>query len=365
MPGRTPAISRTCAVAATLLGAAIPRAHADGAGKPPHVPVAAPRVTQYRAKIEVSGQIAAVQSATLAAQRAGVISAVLFHSGQTVAKGALLLRMTDAVERAQVALDQAKVEQARRALARDRKLRAISGVSQAQIETDQATAAEAGAQRALDTARENRRVIRAPFAGILGIRRVSTGDYIAGGATITTITQTSPLRVLFAVPETELAGIGFGDEFHFTLPVADKSAHTGRILALSPALNTTTRARMVEGRVANASGALLPGAFGVVDIATGTPVAARAIPATAINYGPLGAFIYAAVGHGNATIAHAVYIKVLATHGPTAIIAATGMADVTRVVAIGGFKLHDGETITPDAAPAPLQANQPTQGAKS
>ncbi|MDD2877681.1 MAG: efflux RND transporter periplasmic adaptor subunit [Acidiphilium sp.] len=365
MPGRRPDRFCTRTLAAIVIMAGTACAHADGTEPPPHVPVAMPQAVQFRTTIEVSGEIAAVQSATIAAQRAGVVSAVLFHSGETVAKGQILLRLDDGVERAQVALDQAKLDQAQRTLARDHKLRAIAGVSTAQVETDQATAAEAAAQLALDTARENRRIIRAPFAGTLGIRRLSTGDYIGLGVTITSITQTSPLRVLFAVPETELSGIGFGNGFDFTLPDAGQSAHHGRILALSPALNTTTRARMVEGRIANAAGALLPGAFGTVTIATGTPVAAFDIPATAIDYGPLGSFIYAVDRKKHAAVVRAVYVKVLATTGAIAVIAAKNAGSLETVVALGGFKLHDGETIIPNAATAPLQAGDAQPGAKS
>lgn len=335
----------------------------------PHVPVALARPTHYRATVEVSGQIAAVQSATIAAQRAGVIGAVLFHSGETVKKGEVLLRLDDGVERAQVALDRAKLEQAGRTIARDRKLRAISGVSQAQVETDQASYAEAAAQLSLDTARENRRVIRAPFGGILGIRRVSTGDYLAQGATITTITQTDPLRVLFAVPETELAGIGFGDEFQFALPDNGSSgtatsAETGRILALSPALNATTRARMVEGRIGNVDHALMPGAFGTVTIATGTPVAAYRVPATAVDYGPLGSFVYAVDRHAAAASVRAVYVKILATSGAVSVVRVPRNVPLGTIVAMGGFKLQDGETIVPEAAGA-VQAARLKPGAKS
>jgi len=335
----------------------------------PHVPVAQARPTHYRTTVEVSGQIAAVQSATIAAQRAGVIGAVLFHSGETVTKGEVLLRLDDGVERAQVALDRAKLEQAGRTIARDRKLRAISGVSQAQVETDQASYAEAAAQLSLDTAREDRRVIRAPFGGILGIRRVSTGDYLAQGATITTITQTDPLRVLFAVPETELAGIGFGDEFHFALPDngssgTARSAETGRILALSPALNATTRARMVEGRIGNVDHALMPGAFGTVTIATGTPVAAYRVPATAVDYGPLGSFVYAVDRHAAAVSVRAVYVKILATSGDVSVVDVPRNAPLGTIVAMGGFKLQDGETIVPEAAGA-VQATRLKPGFKS
>ncbi|MGC9269223.1 efflux RND transporter periplasmic adaptor subunit [Acidiphilium sp.] len=365
MPGRTPDKACVCALIVSVMAMSMPCAHAFGNEPPPHVPVAIPHATAFRSTIEVSGQIAAVQSATIAAQRAGVVQAVLFRSGETVAKGQILLRLDDGVEQAQVMLDRAKLDQADRTLTRDRKLRLIAGISEAQFESDRATDAEAAAQLALDTARENRRVIRAPFAGILGIRRVSTGDYIGAGAAVTTITQTSPLRVLFAVPETELAGVGFGDAFQFTLPDQDQSDHQGRILALSPALNATTRARMVEGRVANASGALLPGAFGTVTIATGTPVAALQLPATAIDYGPLGSFIYAVHHHGRDSMVQAVYVKILSTIGAHTIIAAHGLHPLDSVVAIGGFKLHDGEIIIPEGVTPPIQAGDGEPGAKS
>ncbi len=365
MSGRSPAPVRAIALTALWIAAALPRALADDAVPVPHVPVTTPRVTAFRTTIVVSGEIAAVQSATLAAQNAGVAAQVLFRSGETVAKGAVLLRMDDAEERAQVTLDRAKLDAAGRTVARDVRLRAISGISLAQLEADQAARAEAAAQLALDTAHEDRRTIRAPFAGVLGIRRVSSGDYIGAGVLITTITQTSPLRVLFAIPETELAGIGFGDGFTFTLPSEGAKPHEGRILALSPALNVTTRARMVEGRVANNAGTLLPGAFGQVDIATGTATPALAVPATAINYGPLGSFVYAVERHGAATIVRALYVKVLATVGATTTITIDDATPPHEVVALGGFKLQDGETIIPDAPTAPIRVGGDAPGPKS
>ncbi|SIQ99467.1 MULTISPECIES: efflux RND transporter periplasmic adaptor subunit [Acidiphilium] len=365
MPGRPPAPFPACALTALFMAVASPCARADAPQPTPHVPVATPQATMFRPTIAVSGQIAAVQSATLAAQRAGVAAQVLFHSGETVAKGAVLLRMDDAEQRAQVALDRAKLDAAGRTVARDLRLRAISGIAIAQLESDQAARAEAAAQLALDTARQNRRTIRAPFAGVLGIRRLSAGDYIGAGAIITTITQTSPLRILFAVPETELTGIAFGDAFTFTLPSADATPHQGRILALSPSLNLTTRARMVEGRIANNAGTLLPGAFGQVEIATGTATAALDVPATAINYGPLGSFVYAVDHHGSADVVHAVYVRVLATKGATTTIATPVPAAPRRIVAIGGFKLDNGETIIPAAPATALQATPAAAGRKS
>lgn len=355
MPGRGLARPHATLLIGLSLVASAGVARAGGDATP-RVPVAFPRALTFRAAIEVSGQIAAVQSATIAAQQPGVAKAVAFRSGQVVQKHQIIVTMDDAVERAQVSLDRAKYDDADRTVARDRRLRAISGISEAQLETDQATRAEMAAQLALDTARRDRRTIRAPFAGVLGIRRVSTGDYIAAGKTITTITQTSPLRVLFAVPETELRDIGAGDAFGFTLPQAGEVAHQGRILALSPTLNAKTRARMIEGRVANASGALLPGAFGMVDIATGTPVAALAVPATAIDYGPLGSYIYAVDRKGKTSVVRAVYVRVLATQGAVATIAAGGVGAIGPIVTLGGFKLQNGQTIIPERSHTQFQA---------
>jgi RND family efflux transporter MFP subunit len=363
MPGRPSAPLRAMVVGALCGAATLPGAWADGAA--PQVPVAMPRAIAFRTTIAVSGEIAAVQSATLAAEGDGTARDVLFHSGETVAKNAVLLRMDDAEQRAQVSLDRAKLDAAGRTVARDERLRAISGIALAQLEADQADHAEAVAQLALDTARQDRRTIRAPFAGVLGIRRVSAGDYLGAGVVITTITQTSPLRVLFAVPETELAGIGFGDAFTFTLPTAGAAAHHGRILALSPSLNVTTRARIIEGRVANNAGTLLPGAFGQVDIETGAATSALEVPATAINYGPLGSFVYAVDHNGTADIVHAAYVRVLATRGAVATITLPGSSSPRAIVAIGGFKLQDGETIIPEPSVAGMRAGASVRGRKS
>ena len=332
-------------------------ARASAAITAPRVPVALVKPVQYRAAIQLAGHVVAAQNTILAASRTGVVSAVLFHSGDHVTQGQVLLRMDAATALARLALDRAKSAAAAQVLARDAKLQAIAGVSAAQIDADRSIAAQARAQSALDQAQADKLVVRAPFSGVLGIRRVSVGDYLAPGAPIVTLTQTSPLLVRFAVPQTELAGIAPGDHFSLTLPTHARATPAaqaqarhvrGVITALSPALNIATRARMVEGRITNPNAASLPGAFGIVHLKVGAAVPALAIPATALVNGPIGSFVYALRSKAGKIQVQAVYVHVLATHRADAIIAAN--ARLHRIVALGGFKLRAGEIIEPISA---------------
>ena len=341
-----------------LAGAALALAGAPANARaamppPPAMPVIQVKPAKFRTDIEISGQIAAVQGATLAASRAGMAVTVSFHSGQTVAKGTMLVRLDDSVERAQLALDQAKLAEAQRTLARDERLRAIAGVAIAQLETAEAVVAEAKAQIALDRAHADKLKIIAPFSGQLGIRLVSPGDYLQIGAKVTTITRIAPLRVFFAVPETELDGLKPGDAFAISVPGAGQTVsvpHAGTITALSPRISTKTHARMVEGRIGNASGRLLPGMYGTVSLATGTPVAAWSVPAAALNYGPIGSYLFAVTDQGNTATVHAVYVEVLSSVGKTTLVRGKGLHRDETIIAFGGFKLHDGEAIQKPAS---------------
>lgn len=314
----------------------------------PAVPVTHPRPAVYRAEIEVAGEVAAVKGAVLAASQAGRVASVDFTSGEMVKQGAVLVRLDDEVEQARIALDEAKRLAARRTLARDLRLRAIAGVAQAQLEAAEAVVAETTAQIALDRAKADKLRIIAPFAGRLGIRRVSPGDYLQPGGMVASITQTSPLRVLFSVPETELDGLKPGDGF--TISVPQGGAHRGEITALSPRISAKTRARMVEGRLANAAGALLPGMSGTVRLRTGAAVAAFSVPATALNYGPVGSYLYAVSESKGDAVVHAVYVHVLSSVGKEALVRARGLNAAGEIVALGGFRLREGETVRPIGA---------------
>jgi RND family efflux transporter MFP subunit len=312
-------------------------ARADDA---PAVPVAHLAAVQWRQHVELSASLQAQQQAVLGAARPGRVLAVLYQSGQSVPAGTLLVQLDDEVERAQFALDQARLAAAQRTLLRSEKLIKIEGTSEAALEQVQADSAAAQAQLKLDQAALDQLDITAPFAGTLGIRLLSPGDYVQQGQEVANLTGTGPLRVLFSVPQTEADGLAVGEPFSFT---AGGVSATGRIIALSPALDPQTSALAVEGSIP--AGAFLPGMAGTVTLAIGAPQPAFRVPASALNNSLLGRFIYVVTGG----VAHAVYVDELDESGDEAVIAAPGLKAGQNVAAIGGFKLSDGESVTATA----------------
>ena len=313
------------------MAAAVP-AYADTAANLTAVQAATLQPTTWRTTAQVPAVVDAQQNAVLAAQRPGQVVAVLYTSGQTVEAGALLVKLDDAPEQAQLVLDQARLAQA----------------SQAQFEQAQADMAEAKAQVTLDTAMLAQLNITAPFAGTLGIRKISEGDYVQQGQPVAQLTQTGPLRVLFSVPQTEAGALKIGDPFTLTIASLPASANSvpGKITALSPQLDTATNARAMEGVITGQSDALLPGMYGVVTLQTGTPQPALTLPATALNDDTLGRFVYVLDAANGAYTVRAVYVTEFGQSGGTAVIGVAGLNAGQRVVAVGGFKLDDGDAVT-------------------
>jgi RND family efflux transporter MFP subunit len=335
--------------------AALGLSPAAGQPAPKRVEAATLHPAFWRARAELAATLRAPETATLSAARAGIIAQVEFKSGEAVRAGQVLVQLDDGPERAQLALDQARLEQAGRDAARTQKLMGISGASRAALEQAQAAVTEAKAQTQLDRANLAQLQITAPFAGTLGLRNVDPGDALQPGQAVVTLTAPGPLQVLFAVPQTEAAGLAAGQEFTLSAPSAptDSGAPSGasaltaagHIVALSPAQDTATDARRAEG-VIDSGAALLPGMAATVQLATGAPQRALALPSTALNDDALGQFVYALQPAGSTYVVHAVYVRLLGTEGGVSYVAPKGLAAGERVVSLGGFQLTEGERVT-------------------
>ncbi len=322
-------------------------AHADA---PTPVQVTGLSPTTWRATVQVSAQIDAEQNASLAAERPGRVVAVLYNSGQTVAAGTLLVKLDDAAEQAQLDVDTAKLTEAENTLARSEKLLSIAGASRASLEQAQADAAEDRAQLTADRAVIAQLNIAAPFAGTLGIRKISAGDYINQGQVVAQITQPAPLRVLFSVPQTEAGGIALGEPFSLqAASMAQKSLNaTGKITALSPQVDITTNARDGEGIITGGDAGLLPGMLGTMTLQTGAPMEAYLAPATALNDSVLGRYVFVLrQAANNGYTLKTVYVTEYGQTNGQAVIATTGLATSDRIVTLGGFNLTDGASVTP------------------
>jgi RND family efflux transporter MFP subunit len=307
------------------------------------VPVTLVRAQVWRTEIQVPAQLMAQQSAQLAAGSAGVVREVLFHSGQSVAAGQVLVQLVDGPARAQGALDAARLAEARRELARTQKLMAIAGSSQSALEAAQAAVTEAQAQLDVDNAMLAQLTIVAPFAGVVGIRRIDPGDYLQAGQTVVALAGQGALRAVFSVPEGDAAGLAVGQNFQLLVPGFAPAA--GTLTALSPLLNAQSAAREVEGSVQGVG--LLAGMDGVVKLATGAPVAAFAVPSSALNDSTLGPYLFAV---GANDVISPVYVTIEGNRGADAIVTGAGLSAGQMVVALGGFRLTAGDKITPARA---------------
>ncbi|MDE8344660.1 MAG: efflux RND transporter periplasmic adaptor subunit [Acidocella sp.] len=307
------------------------------------------RAAIWRTQTSVAATVAARQAASLSLARGGIVSAVMFSSGQMVTAGQVLVQLADGPEMAQMALDGAKLEQAQRQLARTRKLIGISGASQSALEQAEAQVDEAQAQMALDKADIGQLQMTAPFAGRLGIRTLDPGDYVQAGQVIVSLTGVGPLRVLFAVPQTESGGLSVGEPFTIAAPVGAGQAvpAKGEITALGPAIAPATDARDVEGVVVGDASGLLPGMVGVVHLATGAPMPALAVPQTALNDSTLGPFVYllSPAGPGQYAVSP-VYVTIYGDAGGQSLISTSGLKAGDKIVAIGGFKLSAGAVVS-------------------
>lgn len=312
------------------------------------VQIMLPAPVQWRAKAELSAHLAAAELATLAPGRGGVVTKVNFQSGQKVSAGEVLVVLDVGPEQAQLVLDEAKLTEATRNLDRTRKLMSISGASQSALEQAEAALAEDQAQLRLDQATLAQGEIVAPFDGTAGIRDIDPGDYVQAGQNVVTLASPGRLKVYFTVPQSEAAGLAPGEPFGFTAPLGGgmNATATGKLAALSPALDSTTDARPAEGRLDGENPALLSGMNGVVEIATGASFAAFSVPSTALNDSMLGPYVFAVTPGKAGGVLHSVYVKILGSDGNNSIIQAPDLRAGQDIVALGGFKLNDGQNVS-------------------
>jgi RND family efflux transporter MFP subunit len=318
---------------------------------PTPVPTATVQPATWRTHVEVSADLQARQNATLSPALGGVVTQVLFTSGQQVTAGQVLVQLDNGPATAQLNLDAARLSQAQRDYARTQKLMAIAGSSQSALEQAAAQAAEARAQVALDQANLAQLQIAAPFAGTAGIRKIDPGDYLSAGQPVVTLTANGPLRVLFAIPQTEAGGLAPGDGFtlHTPMGAGGDIYAPGVVTALSPQVDEATNARDVEGRLAGDAPGLLAGMAGVVDIATGAPQPAFSVPSTALNDSTLGPFVFVLTPGAKADTLSTVYVTIYGVAGGNTLISTAGLNAGERIVALGGFKLTDGASVVPQS----------------
>ncbi len=221
-------------------------------------PVRSERMSQ---KLEALGNARANESVDVSSKTSNIVTAVMFRDGERVKRGQVLVQLDDAQVRADVAEAEAALTDSQAQYNRSRELLDTQVLSKAQFDQLEAKLKADKARLAAANARLEDTVIRAPFSGRVGLRRVSVGSLINPGAVITTLDDTSVIKLDFAVPENFVAALREGLAVRASAPAFPGRTFTGKVASIDSRVDMATRSVTVRALLANDDGALRPGMF--------------------------------------------------------------------------------------------------------
>ena len=273
---------------AQAAGAGGPAAGKGGGGAamampPMPVDVATAKVQPIVDAVRATGRIEAVQAVDLRPDEQGRVTALMFHEGQMVGNGAALVKIDDAMLRAQAERADADRDLARQQLDRVRRLRAENAASPADLERAEANARSSTAALNLLQVQLARTVVRAPFSGVVGQRFVSVGDYVTTTTNLLTLQTVNPQRAVIEVPERHASSLRLGQTVNFSVAADPSKTFAARVDFIDPVVEPTNRTIMVKGLAANPNGVLKPGMFIEARLATATRSNAVVIPEDAVQ----------------------------------------------------------------------------------
>jgi len=304
--------------------------------------VATPR--QFTDEIRVLGVARGRRSVNITSSTSQLITRVLFTDGQRVAAGTPLVELQAREEDAGIIEARARVDQAQRQYDRYRTL-ADRGIAP-RVTAEEAETALASARASLSAAQARRgdRVIRAPFAGVLGLSSVTAGTFISPGSVITTLDDIDVVRVDFPIPDRYLGVLRRGAPISARVDAYDAETFSGRIALIDTRVNEQTRSVTARAEIPNPGARIRPGMAVRVAIEQGVRTA-PAVPEGAVQYEGEGAFVYRIAAGERGSIAQRVEVETGAVEGGFVEIL-SGLASGDRVVGSGLNRIQPGAPVT-------------------
>ena len=304
---------------------------------------------EWAATLSAIGTVAAVQGVTVSADLPGTIARVAFESGRAVRKGDILAELDTRQERAQLAAVEAQRELARLNYNRLKGLLADRVISQAEFDRAAADQKETDARLGEVHATIERKTIRAPFDGVLGIRLVNLGQYLAAGDAVVPLQSLHPIYVNFGVPQQDIGQIRVGHRIQVTARDVAGVAFSGRVTALDSIVDQATRNVQVQATLPNTTGQLRSGMFVQTELLLGASQSVIAVPASAINYAPFGDSVFVVTdlkGQKGETYrgVRQQFVKLGGSRGDQVAIV-SGVSAGDEVVTSGVFKLRNGAAV--------------------
>jgi membrane fusion protein, multidrug efflux system len=319
------------------------------------------REEKWRDTLSAVGSISAVQGVMVTTEIPGTIQKIAFESGAVVAQDDLLVKLDTSTEEAQLRALEAQSELARTNLVRMQSLRRENTVSQSELDQAETTLKQFVANADNIRAIIAKKVIRAPFAGRLGIRQVNAGQYLEAGKPIVSLQSLAPLYGDFSLPQQELARLQTGLTVRLTTDTYPDKLFDGTLTAINPDLDTVTRSIGLQATFANTEGLLRPGMFARMEVVFPEEQTVLAIPATSILSAPFGDSVYVIEPNTNAAgglVVRQQFVQIGRAKGDFVSVTA-GLKPGQRVVNSGIFKLRNGMSVVENNSLTPPSARKP------
>ena len=327
-------------------------------------------IQEWQPQLAAVGTLVPVRGVDVTTEIAGLVRNVRFRSGEEVKAGQVLFELNADSDLAQLHALQAAAELSATTLKRDKLQFGAQAISQAQLDADQADLKSRQALVAQQQALVDKKTIRAPFAGKLGITAVNPGQYLNPGDKLVTLQTIDTVYVDFFVPQRQLAGLAPGQKLTLSTDAWPGAAFPAKVSSISPKVDTATRNVQVEATVANPKRQLLPGMFANVSLDQGERKRYLTLPQTAITYNPYGSTVFVlAPGTGKDApkddkgnpelVAQQVFITTGDTRGDQVAIL-SGLKEGQTVVTSGQLKLKNGTPAVIDNKVQPANSPNPT-----
>ncbi len=317
--------------------------------KPPSATVASTMVSseEWQSSVPSVGTLSAIQGVEVSSEVAGIIDSIGFESGTAIKQGALLVQLDAAAELADLRALEAQLKLARLDYERATALGMRTALSQAQLDRARSQLDSLAAQADAQAATINRKSIRAPFDGVLGIRKVDVGEYLAPGTPIVSLQRLDVLYVDFNVPERYLQQLQVGKTVTIATAAYPEREFTGAVSAISPSVDDKTRNVQLRATIPNTENLLRPGMFARVAVLSGGVESVLTLPRTAISFYPYGDSVFLILGEGEGMTAERRHVTTgRVRDGKVEVL--TGLAAGDKVVNAGQLKLRSGQPVVID-----------------
>ena len=342
------------------------------AGKTFQIPPISIQVTEaitqsWADQFDAVGTIESVQGVTLANEVAGKVEKIAFESGSMVAAGDVLVILDKASEEAQLRSAMAAAELANLNLSRTRELRKTSVISQSELDTAESQQKNTAARVEELQWMLQKRTIKAPFSGRVGIRQIQEGQFLQAGAPIVSLQSLDPVYVNFSLPQQRLSDLSVGMKVQATTDALAGRVFEGRLTAIDAEVDPLTRNIRLQATMANQDGGLRPGMFAAVSAIAPVEKKHIVISGTAVIFAAYGNSVFVvkeetAKDGKPHLICDQKFVR-LGTRKGDFVAVENGLQAGEKVVSAGGFKLHKGASvvIAEGERPVPSTSPQPSE----